>query len=155
MRFHKLLPDGSIDESNSPDYFSHLDSNRTRISAELFEILRFPRDAYESGRSFYNATIVGWHAARDLTTSEETLRIDGISAGRHWRWRLSFADGISLVWPAGNRDVGVGEIFYVEISVEGDMFGISLVDILRREFKVECRQVGFSISDCRAEFVQH
>jgi hypothetical protein len=147
MRFLTRRDGQNIDKDSYPAYEMHLDAIRNELPAELYEMLRFPTAAYQSGRTFYDAIVVDWRESLSINDWQHQTILSILAPRLDRLFEFSFArPGIKSGAEAmGSR---VGALYAVEVSMPANAsFAFCFLFMTRYEVELECNRFSFRSSE--------
>jgi hypothetical protein len=123
----------------------HLDAIRNELPGELYEMLRFPTAAYQSGRTFYDAVVVDWRESLSINDWQHQTTLSILSPRLDRLFEFSFVGPSIRTEPMGSR---VGALHTVEVSMPTNAsFAFCFLFMTRYEIELECDRFSFKSSE--------
>lgn len=141
MRFLTRRDGQNIDKDSYRTYEMHLDAIRNELPPELYEMLKFPTAAYESGRTFYDAIIVDWRDSLSINDWKHQTTLSILAPRLDRLFEFSFAGPSMKTEAMGSR---IGALYAVEVSMPTDAsFAFCFMFMTRYEIELECDRFSF------------
>lgn len=145
MRFLTRRDGQNIDKDSYQAYEIHLDAIRNELPAELYEMLRFPTAAYQSGRTFHDAIVVDWRESLSINDWQHQTTLSILAPRLDRLFEFSFAGPSMRTEAVGSR---IGALYAVEVSMPTSAsFAFCFLFMTRYEVELECDRFSFKSSE--------
>jgi hypothetical protein len=145
MKFLKLAPDSiDIEPSSYARYLEHLDSIENHLPRALFEMLRFPEQAYNVGRTIYDSILIEWRDLLNRKTWKTEAHVKILTPNFDQEFVFTFNDP-TITLPSSDSSVfRLGELYCLEVSrLEESAFSFCFMYMSRTEIRIDCSSFLF------------